>query len=165
MSNPPSRSSSGMLAEPAANPVTSSYGEQPDRPLLHKAQEDITSLTSHADENNENEAIAPLVSSIYGEQNECKTTKLETLMHIIKGNIGTGILAFPYALSKAGILFGPIAFWIMGAMTLYCMHQLLRCHDHYQDRISRQKCDFGDVMRYTLATCRWRCVHRYAKLG
>jgi amino acid permease len=30
--------------------------------------------------------------------------KLETLMHLIKGNIGAGILAFPYALSKAGIL-------------------------------------------------------------
>ena len=29
---------------------------------------------------------------------------LETLMHLIKGNIGVGILAFPYALSKAGIL-------------------------------------------------------------
>jgi amino acid permease len=25
-------------------------------------------------------------------------------MHLIKGNIGAGILAFPYALSKAGIL-------------------------------------------------------------
>ena len=30
--------------------------------------------------------------------------KIETLMHLIKGNIGAGILAFPYALSKAGIL-------------------------------------------------------------
>lgn len=30
--------------------------------------------------------------------------KIETLMHIIKGNIGAGILAFPYALSKAGLL-------------------------------------------------------------
>jgi amino acid permease len=68
-------------------------------------------------------------------------------MHLIKGNIGAGILAFPYALSKAGILvchkfcfifsssffqFGPIAFWIMGTMTLYCMHQLLRCHEYYR---------------------------------
>lgn len=25
-------------------------------------------------------------------------------MHLIKGNIGAGILAFPYALSKAGLL-------------------------------------------------------------
>lgn len=28
----------------------------------------------------------------------------ETLMHLIKGNIGAGILAFPYALSKAGLV-------------------------------------------------------------
>jgi hypothetical protein len=125
--------------------------------------------------------------------------KIETLMHIIKGNIGAGILAFPYALSKAGLLvsthsfyfpshspsfqFGPIAFWIMGIMTLYCMHQLLRCHAYYRYKLvtknsrnfsinknllfstSRDKCDFGDIMRYTLATCRWRIVHRYAKLG
>jgi len=30
---------------------------------------------------------------------------------------------------------------------------------------SRDKCDFGDIMRYTLGTCRWRVVHRSAKLG
>ncbi len=73
----------------------------------------------------------------------------------------------------------------MGAMTLYCMHQLLRCRDYYQYRfglkmkrveidnscffflfsIARQKCDFGDIMRYTLATCRWKFATRYAKLG
>jgi len=68
----------------------------------------------------------------------------------------------------------------MGAMTLYCMHQLLRCHDYYRYQLvykiqkkiiivsfstSRDKCDFGDVMRYTLGTCRWRFVHRSAKLG
>ncbi len=78
--------------------------------------------------------------------------KLETLMHLIKGNIGAGILAFPYALSKAGLLvcrliffddnssfffqFGPIAFWIMGIMTLYCMHQLLRCHEFYRYKLA-----------------------------
>ncbi|CAF5127836.1 unnamed protein product, partial [Rotaria sp. Silwood1] len=61
-------------------------------------------MISHVDENNENEAVAPLVSSIVGDQTDHKTTNLETLMHLIKGNIGAGILAFPYALSKAGIL-------------------------------------------------------------
>ena len=105
-------------------------------------------------------------------------------MHLLKGNIGAGILAFPYAISKAGILFGSIAFWIMGATTLYCMHQLLRCHEHYRHRCAlnfffqlkekaqffffstaRSKCDFGDIMRYTLETCRWPFIQRRAKLG
>lgn len=38
-------------------------------------------------------------------------------------------------------------------------------NDHSIFSTSRDKCDFGDIMRYTLATCRWRWVHRYAKLG
>ncbi|CAF4432254.1 unnamed protein product, partial [Adineta steineri] len=104
MSNPPSRSPSGILSEPTNASASTPFTEQPDLPLLYKAHDDTSSMISHLDENNENEAVAPLVSSIYGEQYENKTTKLETLMHIIKGNIGAGILAFPYALSKAGIL-------------------------------------------------------------
>ena len=35
--------------------------------------------------------------------------------------------------------FGTIAFWIMGVMTLYCMHQLLRCHDFYRYRWAGRK--------------------------
>ncbi|CAF1028316.1 unnamed protein product [Adineta steineri] len=123
------------------------------------------STTSHVDENIENDAIAPLFASFAGDPTEHRTTNTETLMHLIKGNIGAGILAFPYALSKAGLVFGPIAFWIMGALTLYCMHQLLRCHEYYRFHTSRSKCDFGDIMRYTLETCRWKFAQRHAKLG
>ena len=32
------------------------------------------------------------------------TTNLQTMMHIFKGNIGTGILAMPYAFSNGGEL-------------------------------------------------------------
>jgi proton-coupled amino acid transporter len=165
MSNTPSRSQSENFSEKVAMQTSTPTVDQPNLPLLFKYNEEHNETMSHLDENNENDAIAPLVSSVTDDQNERKTTKIETLMHIIKGNIGAGILAFPYALSKAGLLFGPIAFWIMGIMTLYCMHQLLRCHAYYRYNTSRDKCDFGDIMRYTLATCRWRIVHRYAKLG
>lgn len=164
-SSPPSRSQSETFSETNVIPTATPGSDQPNLPLLFKYNEEHNATMSHLDENNENDAIAPLVSSVNDEQNERKTTKIETLMHLIKGNVGAGILAFPYALSKAGLLFGPIAFWIMGAMTLYCMHQLLRCHEFYRYQASRDKCDFGDIMRYTLATCRWKFVHRYAKLG
>ncbi|CAF4883088.1 unnamed protein product [Rotaria sp. Silwood1] len=142
-----------------------SISENINDPSLLIANDLTDSISSHIDENNENEAIAPLVASLVGDITEHRTTNTETLMHLLKGNVGAGILAFPYALSKAGLVFGSIAFWIMGAMTLYCMHQLLRCHEYYRDRTSRSKCDFGDIMRYTLETCRWRFAQRYAKLG
>ncbi|CAF0765356.1 unnamed protein product [Didymodactylos carnosus] len=137
----------------------------PTDPQRIKKSPSVTSITDgrrYIDENNETDAVAPLVSAT---ESEHTTTNTETLMHIIKGNIGTGILALPYALSKAGILFGSITFWIMGIMTLYCMHQLLRCHEYHRQRTARVKCDFGDVMRYTLECCRSKHVQRYSKLG
>ncbi|CAF5034656.1 unnamed protein product, partial [Rotaria sp. Silwood1] len=110
-----------------------SISENINDPSLLIANDLTDSISSHIDENNENEAIAPLVASLVGDITEHRTTNTETLMHLLKGNVGAGILAFPYALSKAGLVFGSIAFWIMGAMTLYCMHQLLRCHEYYRD--------------------------------
>ncbi|CAM2696686.1 unnamed protein product [Rotaria socialis] len=124
-------------------------------PILSNCDDLISSTASHIDENNENEAIAPLIASLAGDLSKHRTTNTETLMHLLKGNVGAGILALPFALSKAGLVFGSIAFWIMGAMALYCMHQLLRCHEHYRSHTSRSKCDFGGIMRYTLETCRW----------
>ncbi|CAF0880645.1 unnamed protein product [Adineta ricciae] len=149
-----------------STPITdASISEKVDLSNVLKEDEILNSMASHVDENNENEAVAPLVASFAGDSTEHRTTNTETLMHLLKGNIGAGILAFPYALSKAGLVFGSVAFWIMGAVTLYCMHQLLRCHEHYRHHTARTKCDFGDIMRYTLETCRWRVAQRYAKLG
>jgi len=50
---------------------------------------------------------------------------LETLMHLIKGNIGAGILAFPYALSKAGILVCHKFFFYIFLFIFFSLDQLL----------------------------------------
>jgi len=57
MSNPPSRSSSEILSESSAVPLSTTALEQPDLPLLYKAHDDTSSMISHLDENNENEAV------------------------------------------------------------------------------------------------------------
>lgn len=57
MSNPPSRSPSGTLIDPAAVPSSGTLTEKPDRPLLYKAHDDMSAMVSHPDENNENEAV------------------------------------------------------------------------------------------------------------
>ncbi|GFY75116.1 hypothetical protein TNIN_101232 [Trichonephila inaurata madagascariensis] len=54
-----------------------------------------------------------------------RTSNFATLMHLLKGNIGTGILAMPNAVSNAGLLVGTVGIPILGIICVHCMHLLV----------------------------------------
>ncbi|KAG8262920.1 hypothetical protein J6590_043908 [Homalodisca vitripennis] len=54
------------------------------------------------------------------------TTDGETLMHLLKGSLGTGILAMPLAFANAGLIFGIISTFFVGAVSTYCVNILYR---------------------------------------
>ncbi|CAH0546046.1 unnamed protein product [Brassicogethes aeneus] len=54
------------------------------------------------------------------------TTNSETLLHLLKGSLGTGILAMPLAFYHSGYLFGVIATALIGAICTYCIHLLIK---------------------------------------
>ncbi|XP_035216608.1 proton-coupled amino acid transporter 1-like isoform X3 [Stegodyphus dumicola] len=54
-----------------------------------------------------------------------RTSNFATLMHLLKGNIGTGILAMPNAVSNAGLLVGSVGIPILGVICVHCMHLLV----------------------------------------
>ncbi|CAK1554003.1 unnamed protein product [Leptosia nina] len=56
---------------------------------------------------------------------ERPTTNTETLLHLLKGSLGTGILAMPHAFSNAGYLVGSIGTIIIGLLCTYCIHVLI----------------------------------------
>lgn len=49
----------------------------------------------------------------------------ETLLHLLKGSLGTGILAMPKAFSNSGYVVGSIGTIVIGVLCTYCIHVLL----------------------------------------
>ena len=50
----------------------------------------------------------------------------ETLFHLLKGSLGTGILAMPNAFKNAGYVTGTIGTTVIGFICTYCIHQLVK---------------------------------------
>ena len=49
----------------------------------------------------------------------------ETLIHLLKGNVGSGILVMPDAMKNSGLLVGIIGLQLIGAVAIHCMHMLV----------------------------------------
>lgn len=56
---------------------------------------------------------------------EHPTTNLETFLHLMKGSLGTGILAMPKAFSNAGYVVGSVGTVVIGVLCTYCIHILI----------------------------------------
>ncbi|CAG4977882.1 unnamed protein product [Colias eurytheme] len=56
---------------------------------------------------------------------EHPTTNTETLLHLLKGSLGTGILAMPHAFANSGYVVGTIGTIIIGVLCTYCIHVLI----------------------------------------
>ncbi|XP_061387066.1 proton-coupled amino acid transporter-like protein CG1139 isoform X3 [Musca vetustissima] len=58
---------------------------------------------------------------------EHPTSDLETFVHLLKGSLGSGILAMPMAFLNAGLWFGLVATFLVGTLCTYCVHILVKC--------------------------------------
>lgn len=83
---------------------------------------------------------------------EYPTSNLDTMIHLLKGNIGTGILAMPDAFRNAGLVVGTIGTLIIGAICTHCMHMLVNCAHELCIRSQVPSLGFSDVVEHAFAT-------------
>lgn len=51
---------------------------------------------------------------------------MDTLIHLLKGSLGSGILAMPLAFASSGLYLGLVYTFVIGAICTYCVHILVK---------------------------------------
>ncbi|XP_045534496.1 proton-coupled amino acid transporter-like protein pathetic [Papilio machaon] len=82
---------------------------------------------------------------------EHPTSNFDTMIHLLKGNIGTGILAMPDAFKNAGLYFGVFGTLFMGFICTHCMHILVQCATELCVRNQRPAMGFAEVVEDAFA--------------
>ncbi|XP_065341300.1 proton-coupled amino acid transporter-like protein pathetic [Cloeon dipterum] len=80
---------------------------------------------------------------------EHPTTDLETLIHLAKGSLGTGVLAMPFAFSNAGLGLGIIGTLVIGLVCTHCVHIMVKCAHELCWRHGIPSLDFADLAEET----------------
>lgn len=78
------------------------------------------------------------------------TSNFETLVHLLKGSLGTGILAMPNAFYNSGLLVGVIATIIIGILCTYCLHILVKAQYKLCKRLRVPILSYPLSMKYAL---------------
>lgn len=78
------------------------------------------------------------------------TSNAATMMHIIKGNVGTGILAMPFAFKNAGLAIGTGGIFFVGLICIHCMQMLVKCQEALCQRLNFPFLDYEDVAEKSL---------------
>ncbi|KAK6636476.1 hypothetical protein RUM43_010137 [Polyplax serrata] len=97
----------------------------PDNIVVHLpgAMEDSVTGVKSCNDGGDEDGYDPILNRTL----EHPTSNLDTLIHLLKGNIGTGILAMPDAFRNSGLLVGFFCTLFMGAICTHCMHMLVKC--------------------------------------
>ncbi|KAJ7990532.1 hypothetical protein DPEC_G00301310 [Dallia pectoralis] len=119
------------------------------------------------DEENSDEDRDPEVlhGRYYEKGNSQGITFTQALIHLLKGNIGTGLLGLPLAVRNAGIIVGPLCLVLMGAVCVHCMHILVQCSHHLCERLKRPPMGYSDTVAFAMEHSSYQCFRHNARFG
>ena len=90
--------------------------------------------------------------------------KLQTIIHLVKGNIGVGVLTLPSAIGKSGLWVGTIGFVFLSIFAITCMHLIVECTELLAAKTGRAYMSYADLAELTCSTSNNESIRRVAKL-
>ena len=81
----------------------------------------------------------------------------------MKGNIGTGMLALPRAVSLAGLWFGSVGLVFICVFSIQCMHLIVECAQRLCVKVGRSYMSYADVAEFTFSTSSDKRFHKYSQ--
>ncbi|XP_011300217.1 proton-coupled amino acid transporter 1 [Fopius arisanus] len=79
------------------------------------------------------------------------TTDCDTLTHLLKASLGTGILAMPCAFRSAGLIVGIFATFFVAFVCTHCAYILVKCAHVLYHKTRRTEMSFADIAEASLA--------------
>lgn len=76
-----------------------------------------------------------------------KTNFAQSLMHMIKGNLGTGILAMPASFAHCGLINAIIGLPLLCLIATYCVHLLVRSSQHLENKMKWLNMEYAELAK------------------
>ncbi|XP_047543441.1 proton-coupled amino acid transporter-like protein CG1139 [Vanessa atalanta] len=92
------------------------------------------------------------------------TSDMDTLIHLLKGSLGSGILAMPMAFMNAGLYFGLFATFLIGGICTYCVHILVKTAHELCRRIQKPSLGFAETAEAAFLSGP-PAVHKFSRLA
>ncbi|XP_026727945.1 proton-coupled amino acid transporter-like protein pathetic isoform X2 [Trichoplusia ni] len=77
---------------------------------------------------------------------------MDTLTHLLKASLGTGILAMPKAFKRAGLVFGVLFTILVAVVCTHCSYVLIKCAHVLYYRTRKSQMTFPEVGKAALET-------------
>lgn len=81
-----------------------------------------------------------------------KTNYAQSLMHMIKGNLGTGILAMPASFAHCGLIGASLGLPILCFVAIYCIHLLVRSSQHLENKMKWVQLEYAELAKGAFKT-------------
>ncbi|XP_003383116.1 PREDICTED: proton-coupled amino acid transporter 1-like isoform X2 [Amphimedon queenslandica] len=99
----------------------------------------------------DNGELDPLITSIGNRsRRNCVNSDTDTFIHLIKANVGSGLLALPAAVKNAGYIVGPVGILVLGFIATHCIGLLLESAKKLCQWKKIAALDYSETMQFAL---------------